>query len=66
MNMAWMEEIHTKRKVIVIIFIEELPTKILPIELIDLLRNCPNLDLPQDEALMAAFWHRLIELINGD
>lgn len=64
MNMAWMEEIHMKRKVIVIIFLEKIPTNVLPLELLNLLRECPNTDVPTDDEIQAAFWHKCIGYIN--
>jgi hypothetical protein len=66
MNIARMEAIHMNRAVIVIIFMEEIPTKVLPIELMDLLRDCPNVDLPKDKGLRAAFWQKCVDFINTD
>ncbi|XP_045156839.2 toll-like receptor 4 [Mercenaria mercenaria] len=64
MNMARMEAVHMKRDVIVIIFLEKIPPKVLPLEIMDLLRECPNMDLPKDEELRVAFWQKCIDYIN--
>lgn len=65
MNMARMEAIHMKREVIVIIFLETIPPAALPLEIMDLLRDCPNMDLPKEDALRTAFWHKCIDYINN-
>lgn len=65
MNMARMEAVHMKREVIVIIFLETIPVKLLPLELMDLLRECPNTDLPKDSPMRAAFWQKCVDYINS-
>lgn len=64
MNMAIMEEINQKRKAVVIIFLETIPPNSLPIELLGLLRKCPNMDLPKEPELMEVFWHKCIQYID--
>ena len=66
MNMARMEAIHMKRTVIVIIFMDEIPAKVLPIEIVDLLRHSPNMDIPKDKGLRVAFWQKCLDCINAD
>ncbi|KAL4235914.1 Toll-like receptor [Mactra antiquata] len=64
MNMAMMEEIHQNRKVIVIVFLESIPMEDMPIELLNILKDCPNTDFPKDPHLMDAFWRKCIHFIN--
>lgn len=63
MNMARMEELYKKRKVLVIIFLEKIPARAMPIELVDLLRESPSMELPKDEHLRFAFWEKCKEFI---
>lgn len=66
LNIARMESVHMKRAVIVIIFLESIPTKLLPLEILDLLRECPNMDLPKETSLRSVFWRRCVEYIEAN
>ena len=64
MNMARMEAIHMKRKVIVIVFLDQVPHHLLPLEILDLLRECPSIEYPNNDFERRAFWEKCKELVN--
>ena len=63
MNMARMEELYTKRDVIVIVFLEPIPEHVLPMELTDLLREKPMMELPINLEQRPPFWERCKDVV---
>lgn len=63
LNMAQMESVHTKRDVIVLIFLEAITPNKLSLPIMDLLRCCPNIEWPKDTNAQNVFWDRCITLL---
>lgn len=61
MNMARMESIKTGRNVLCVVLMEDIETKGLPLEIMDIIRNQTYLELPFERELQkdAVFWDRL-------
>ena len=64
MNMAKMEETYQQRKVLVILFVEPIPMKRLPIGLMNLLKEKPSMELPENVELRFPFWQKCKEYAN--
>lgn len=65
LNMARMEAVKTGRDVVCVLMKEEVPTKHLPLELIDILRKQTYLQYPADSPEhVADFWNRLAITLN--
>ena len=63
MNMARMESVHTKREVIVLIFLESIPPNKLPLTITDLLRVSPFMEWPKGENAQRVFWDKCVTLL---
>jgi hypothetical protein len=59
LNMARMEAADTGRNVLCVILKEDVPTKYLPIEVIDIIKKKTYLEFPEENIHMDAFWERL-------
>ena len=64
LNMALMESVHTKREVILLIFLETIPPNKLPLTITSLLRGCPFLEWPKSKNAQNVFWDKCIKLLN--
>jgi len=64
MNMAKMEETYQQRNVLVILFLEPIPMKKLPIGLMNLLKEKPSMELPENVELRFPFWQKFKEYAN--
>jgi hypothetical protein len=63
MNYARMEALHTERNVLLVMMLEPVTVKGLPLEIMDILRNQTYLELPEDQAHEEVFWDRVRDLI---
>jgi hypothetical protein len=59
MNMARMETIKTGRNVLCVIMLEEVPSKGLPLEILDIVRQQTYMEVPLNDEHMDLFWDRV-------
>ncbi|KAL3835904.1 hypothetical protein ACJMK2_021365 [Sinanodonta woodiana] len=64
MHMAQMESIHTKRDALILVLLENIPNKNLPMDVFNVLKSCPSIEYPNDKHAQTAFWIKLNEFIN--
>jgi hypothetical protein len=64
LNIARIEGADTGRNVLCIILKENVPTKYLPIEVIDIIKNKTYLEYPEEKEHMNRFWERLRETLS--
>ena len=60
MNMARLEGIDTGRNVLCVMLKEDIPTKHLPLEIMDIIRKKTYIEYPEEEQHIDGFWERLI------
>lgn len=65
MNMAQIESVETKRNLLIVVLMEEIPMQKLPICLLKFLRNERSIEYPEDDRDMSAFWLNLAHEINS-
>ena len=59
MNMARLEGIDTGRNVLCVLMLEDIPTKSLPLEIIEIVSKRTYLEYPHEEQHQEGFWQRL-------
>lgn len=65
MNMANMESIKAKRKLIIIVLLEQIPMNKLPVCIMRFLQSERSLEYPQDKQNHSTFWMNLADEINS-
>jgi Leucine-rich repeat (LRR) protein len=65
MNMALMESVETKRKVLIIVLYEIMPMEDLPLSILKLLQSERSLEYPHHEQDVHTFWMELAEEIRS-
>ena len=60
LNMARMEAISRGESVICVIKKENIPTKMMPLEVLNVMQHQTYIDYPQEEEFIQAFWDRLV------
>lgn len=64
-NIARMEALHTGRKVILVVMLEDVPTKRLPVDVLDIIDTTTYLEYPRNgtEADRGVFWSKCADFI---
>lgn len=66
MNMARMEAADTARNVLCVILKEDIPTKYLPVEVIDMIKKKTYMEFPREREHVDLFWERLRATLKHD
>lgn len=66
LNMARMEGIYNGRDVLVLVLMEEIPTRQLPPEIIDVFHKHTYIEMTQNPHGQALFWERIVAAIKSD
>ena len=64
-NIARMESLHTGRKVILVVMLENIPSKQLPVDVLDIIDTTTYLEYPRNgsEAVIEAFWSKCADFV---
>ncbi|KAL3835905.1 hypothetical protein ACJMK2_021366 [Sinanodonta woodiana] len=65
MHMAQMESLHTKRDALILVLLENIPNKNLPMDVFNVLKSCPSIEYPNDKHAQMAFWIKLNEYLSA-
>lgn len=60
LNMARMEAVSRGESVICVIKKEDIPTRMMPLEVLKVMQHQTYIDYPQEEEFQQAFWERLV------